>query len=642
MAKDFGGRVLSDGATIGDHYDTGVKDAYGAYDGVMFEESIKQGGTPNEIFDRAWAELDDGFDGWLSNTDLDPKDPRAREAYEAWERGWKAGAMPLLEEHIEEAAQRALDDHEMFYLYDSPREDEIVERFNSYEEAILELARVPVGSLFVGDANGPDYRVATVKHAEVNFDTNISRFVDAPATAADAEAWAKAIKNKFQATRVAASRNGWRRVNPITRESSMKKRNPTSTSTKSPSSTSTSTKSSPTDVRSPTSTSTEVRSPTSTSTEVRSPTSTSTEVRSPTSTSTDAYTQGNVTVTGGAGAGATTVHIHGSAQPESRRVDEAANYERSVGSAGRATALMHQTGAPRPAPVRSTMVADGSPRASSPIPLMMAAASSPRVPSPMRDMVRGNGRAQWNNPAWVTQTLAESFENLEDSKIPKEWLPRLQAVGARGETLTAQTKEYGCGNYGCVLPTLDPKIVLKVTTDDTESEFAMKLARTLVVPICTKYYAAMKIEEEHDGRPITLLWREEAKNIGEMKGAADELVADQHEAAQFAFECVLGFQAGQVESAEMMSAIEAWIDSVETMGHVTELEWLAAGIVRVYREQGIFFGDLHAGNLGKCQREGALRWVITDPGHISVVASPDGNASRAQRSGSSRGTSARS
>jgi len=45
-----------------------------------------------------------------------------------------------------------------------------------------------------------------------------------------------------------------------------------------------------------------------TRTEVRSPTSTSTstEVRSPTSTSTDAYTRGNVTVTGGAGAGAYT------------------------------------------------------------------------------------------------------------------------------------------------------------------------------------------------------------------------------------------------------------------------------------------------------------------------------------------------
>ena len=61
-------------------------------------------------------------------------------------------------------------------------------------------------------------------------------------------------------------------------------------------------------------TSTEVRSPTRTrtATEVRSPTSTSTEVRSPTNTSTEAYTADNftATVTGGAGAGATTVNIY--------------------------------------------------------------------------------------------------------------------------------------------------------------------------------------------------------------------------------------------------------------------------------------------------------------------------------------------
>lgn len=88
--------------------------------------------------------------------------------------------------------------------------------------------------------------------------------------------------------------------------------NPTSTEVRSPTSTSTEVRSptsTSTEVRSPTSTSTEVRSPTSTSTEVRSPTSTSTEVRSPTSTSTDAYTRGNITVTGGAGAGATSVHV---------------------------------------------------------------------------------------------------------------------------------------------------------------------------------------------------------------------------------------------------------------------------------------------------------------------------------------------
>ena len=48
---------------------------------------------------------------------------------------------------------------------------------------------------------------------------------------------------------------------------------------------------------------------TPTSSEVKSPTRTSTEVKSPTKTSTQAHTSDNVTVTGGAGAGNTTVNI---------------------------------------------------------------------------------------------------------------------------------------------------------------------------------------------------------------------------------------------------------------------------------------------------------------------------------------------
>ena len=54
----------------------------------------------------------------------------------------------------------------------------------------------------------------------------------------------------------------------------------------------------------------------STSTDVRSPTSTSTEVRSPTNTSTQAHTSDNVTVTGGAGAGNTSVNIYPDQSPQ--------------------------------------------------------------------------------------------------------------------------------------------------------------------------------------------------------------------------------------------------------------------------------------------------------------------------------------
>jgi hypothetical protein len=145
---------------------------------------------------------------------------------------------------------------------------------------------------------------------------------------------------------------------------------------------------SPTEVRSPTSTSTEVRSPTSTSTEVRSPTSTSTEVRSPTSTSTDAYTQGNVTVTGGAGNGATVVHIHAPHPDQPVRADYESNLERSRGSAWRAERQMGATNAPRPdMPMPAIVDATNAPRATSPIPDMMHATDAPRAESPIPDMM---------------------------------------------------------------------------------------------------------------------------------------------------------------------------------------------------------------------------------------------------------------
>lgn len=144
-----------------------------------------------------------------------------------------------------------------------------------------------------------------------------------------------------------------------------------------------------TEVRSPTSTATEVRSPTSTSTEVRSPTSTSTEVRSPTSTSTDAYTQGNITVTGGAGAGCTNVTIYSPPPMQPRRADQAAHLIRSQGAATRMPIMIQATGAPRPEMLMpAIMAATGASRPASPIPGMMALVDAPRAPAPIPGMMQ--------------------------------------------------------------------------------------------------------------------------------------------------------------------------------------------------------------------------------------------------------------
>lgn len=219
-----------------------------------------------------------------------------------------------------------------------------------------------------------------------------------------------------------------------------------------------------------------------------------------------------------------------------------------------------------------------------------------------------------DNPPWVAKVLAKTFESMEHG-IPPKWLPQQGALGSRGTTITSRVDELGCGAYGCALPTLDPNVVLKVTTDETEAQFAEKLSKTLVVPVVTRYEAVMLTDMEHDGRPVALLWREEAKDIGKLKGKSENLVSNQHAAAQDAFDLIANKQVGP----ELRAALANWEKKTEAMKASAELEWLARGLLRVYREQGIFFGDLHAGNLGKCKRDGQMRWVVTDPGHVAVV-----------------------
>lgn len=213
-----------------------------------------------------------------------------------------------------------------------------------------------------------------------------------------------------------------------------------------------------------------------------------------------------------------------------------------------------------------------------------------------------------DNPAWVTRSLAESYEVLED-QVPGKWMPMLSSVRAQRGRITARMKELGCGAYGCVLPTLDPGIVLKVTTDPTEAEFAAELADTLVVPVVVEYKMVVRLAAKFQGRTIYLLWREAADQVGEISHPA---IDRQHAAAQDVYTTLVH---GGTPKREMA----AWFAAVDQMAKDDRLRYLAEGLVRVYLEQGIFFGDLHSGNLGVVRRDGKPTWVVTDPGHVSVT-----------------------
>jgi len=214
------------------------------------------------------------------------------------------------------------------------------------------------------------------------------------------------------------------------------------------------------------------------------------------------------------------------------------------------------------------------------------------------------------NPSWVTKALADAYETMED-RVPPKWLPKLTETGARRGRMTATLKEYGCGVYGCVLPTLDPQVVVKVTTDETEVQFATEIASTLSVRVTVDYHLAMKLAALREGRQVYVLWRESAEDVGKLEG--NDLIDAQHEAAEAAY--VEMYKTGSTTRA----AIKRWRQTVEAMAADPELTFLARGMLRVFDEGGVFFGDIHGGNIGKCLRDGKLRWTIVDPGHTSVV-----------------------
>lgn len=242
------------------------------------------------------------------------------------------------------------------------------------------------------------------------------------------------------------------------------------------------------------------------------------------------------------------------------------------------------------------------------------------------------------NPPWATKIIANTYESLRDKGVPARWLPKFQdVVPIGGDGVEASVREYGCGQYGCVFPTLDDKVVLKLTADDTEAEFAAQLAPSIDRPICVRYYTVIRPEGARDekGSQVYLLWRESADHVGRIDDVLDEqtggsargdyaldLINTQHEAAQIAYAAINGHVGGGRPHDVMRQTIAAWLETAEAMARQTkipELRELGDGLVEVYRAQQIFFGDIHAGNLGLVHRTDGDHWVITDPGHVAVV-----------------------
>lgn len=245
-------------------------------------------------------------------------------------------------------------------------------------------------------------------------------------------------------------------------------------------------------------------------------------------------------------------------------------------------------------------------------------------PSPRRRFV--------HNPAWTTKAIAQAWDLMRESVQPA-WLPVLDSVKSLDEReIAGEVNEYGCGTYGCAFPTADPDVVLKVTTDVSEADFAADLADKIDPSVCVRYYAVIKLDMKHRGEPVQLLWRESANHVGKIAevlgNRAAGYVHKQWEQSQVIVKLVIDREKYDERAwrTAMRSAIDGWLTACDRMllqRDVPEIHGLAAGMIDTYVDHKIIFGDVHTGNVGLVRRDDGGHWVITDPGNIVIFNEED-------------------
>ncbi len=127
------------------------------------------------------------------------------------------------------------------------------------------------------------------------------------------------------------------------------------------------------------------------------------------------------------------------------------------------------------------------------------------------------------NPTWVDKILRERFERIS-RVIRPEWLP--VSIGKR----SLKFKEYGCGHYGCVMPTSDEDVVFKITTDASEAAFVCanrELAKSGDLPDgMIEYYDIYELPDTFKRRRVFCVTRHSAENVGDVFKVVKERARD--------------------------------------------------------------------------------------------------------------------
>jgi len=268
---------------------------------------------------------------------------------------------------------------------------------------------------------------------------------------------------------------------------------------------------------------------------------------------------------------------------------------------------------------------------------------------------------QKNATPWVDRTLAAIWDRLEEI-APADAMPIMGNEGF---------KEFGCGHYGCALPTELDNVVLKLTTDESEARLVAFLlsdeSRDLRTEGIVQYYSVFQVEgASYKRRQLYAIWREEAIEVGLGHGSyptwADKLV-DFKFLAGVVRDYVNPGKKGDLTRLQKVRDLWKWANNAAEWGELhrgdkwdygrherygawhknpyrsawalRQCEWVAQELgstPEVYLigealedllASNILLADVHTENVGLVGREDYYKpiWVITDPGHALVLDS---------------------
>ena len=256
---------------------------------------------------------------------------------------------------------------------------------------------------------------------------------------------------------------------------------------------------------------------------------------------------------------------------------------------------------------------------------------------------------------WIDRSMKTVWERVVAASPKPSWAPRLLP----GKKFSLE--EYGCGHYGCVFPTSDPEVVCKLTSDPTEAFFVAAAMSIGTFPEgIVRYYGIYQIPgAQHRGRPLFVLWREEATEVGTvllpskdddytrrlkenvirllssfrntasvmrdtLKRAADPfaMVEESKRFDRWAWNYVTESEGSGralvLDRFKGAQKVAAGLLRLERIAIEMENEYLADQIgsaLKFYLDEGIVLADVHQGNVGLVEGRMTTTMVITDPGH---------------------------